>query len=88
MAELKDGRRGRVHVRGGAPAGEDNGGAEAGLDRPTTNGATSVTGATLMESPGAAQNVSLIGWHLGHQDHVTHFMICNLTASATSLGSA
>jgi DinB superfamily len=30
------------------------------------------------------ENLSAIGWHLGHQAHVAHFMICNLTAAEPS----
>ncbi len=30
------------------------------------------------------QNFSAIGWHLGHQAHVAHFMIRNLTAAEPS----
>lgn len=32
----------------------------------------------------AGENASGIGWHLGHQAHVTHFMIRNLTAAEPS----
>src|SRR3954454_16685605 len=30
------------------------------------------------------ENFSAIGWHLGHQAHVAHFMIRNLTAAEPS----
>jgi len=30
------------------------------------------------------ENSSAIGWHLGHQAHVAHFMIRNLTAAEPS----
>ncbi len=32
------------------------------------------------------ENSSAIGWHLGHQAHVAHFMIRNLTAAEPSPG--
>jgi uncharacterized damage-inducible protein DinB len=33
-------------------------------------------------------NSSAIGWHLGHQAHVAHFMLRNLTAAEASLNPA
>src|SRR6516225_9094951 len=33
------------------------------------------------------ENSSAIGWHLGHQAHVAHFMIRNLTAAEPRPGS-